>query len=247
MNHDELRDSYELYALGVAEDPERGEIRDHLSRGCEVCLGEMKRARLMTALLSGTAAAAAPSSRLRRRILASVGVEQKSYGWGLIATAAALLCLVAAVYFNGRERGTEVELARVRENLRRNNVELTRLNEVFSILNAAGTTVSAFGPGAPKGRVFVNPSRGIVLIASNLPPAPAGKIYEAWTVPKGGAKPVPAGLFRSDPDGSAIHVWPSPVDVNSLAAVAVTVEDEAGAQVPTPPILIAAPIQSAPQ
>jgi hypothetical protein len=51
MNCSELRDHYELYALGLAEDPEREEIRAHLDRACEVCMAEMKRARELTALL----------------------------------------------------------------------------------------------------------------------------------------------------------------------------------------------------
>ena len=42
MNCDQLREHYELYALGIAEEPERGEIRAHLNRGCEVCGGGRK-------------------------------------------------------------------------------------------------------------------------------------------------------------------------------------------------------------
>ena len=38
MNCTELRDHYELYALGLADEPERSEIRAHLDRGCEVCM-----------------------------------------------------------------------------------------------------------------------------------------------------------------------------------------------------------------
>ena len=76
MNHEELRDQYELYALGVAGDPERNEIREHLSRGCEVCMTEMNRAHQLTALLGMAAQPAAPSPKLRRRILASIGFEQ---------------------------------------------------------------------------------------------------------------------------------------------------------------------------
>ena len=37
MNCQELRDMYELYALGVLEGGERAEIEEHLGRGCETC------------------------------------------------------------------------------------------------------------------------------------------------------------------------------------------------------------------
>ena len=70
MNHTELQDHYELYALGLAEEPERDEIRAHLDRGCEVCMAEMRRARELVTLLGGSAVPAAPSPKLRRRILA---------------------------------------------------------------------------------------------------------------------------------------------------------------------------------
>ena len=85
----------------------------------------------------------------------------------------------------------------------------------------------------------MNPSRGVVLIASNLPRTPADKTYEMWIIPNA-AKPVPAGLFQSQDDGNAMHVQPGTVDVQSTAAIAVTVENQAGADQPTTQPLIVA-------
>jgi hypothetical protein len=51
MNCSELQDHYELCALGLADEPERSEIREHLSRGCDVCMKEMRKAIELTALL----------------------------------------------------------------------------------------------------------------------------------------------------------------------------------------------------
>ena len=90
----------------------------------------------------------------------------------------------------------------------------------------------------------MNPTRGVLLIASNLPRTAADKIYEMWIIPKG-AKPVPAGLFQSQDDGSAMHVRPGTVDLASTAAVAVTVENQAGADQPTTTPLIVARTPSA--
>ena len=67
MNCNELREHYELYAIGVAEEPERSEIHAHLNRECEVCMQGIRRAREVLALLGGTAPPAAPSAGLRRR------------------------------------------------------------------------------------------------------------------------------------------------------------------------------------
>jgi len=240
MTCDELRDDFELYALGVAEAPERDEIRNHLRRECEVCMAGVKQARRLTTLLGGIAAPAAPSPRLRRRVLASVGVERQTSWWGLAAMAVAALCLVAAFYFSGRERDVSDQLVRTRQQLRVQTIELARLNEAFSILNSPGAVVGSFGEGQPKGKVFVNPAKGVLLIASNLLQAPAGKRYEMWVIPKGG-KPVRAGMFQSEADGTAMHIQPGPVDLAAVGAVAVTVENEAGVDQPTTtPLIVAA-------
>jgi anti-sigma-K factor RskA len=240
MTHEELQDQYELYAIGVAGEPERNEIRDHLARGCEVCMKEMNRARQLTALLGASAAPAEPSRKLRRRILASVGFEQRGFGWSPWLAGLATLAIVAAVYFGGREREFAEDATRLRQQVRRQTIELTRLTEAFAILSGPSTTEASFGQG-PKGKVYVDPQRGVLLIASNLPPAPAGKIYEMWVIPKGG-KPVPAGLFQSEPTGAAIHVQPGPV-VADAAAVAVTVEPEAGSPQPTTTPFMVATLQ----
>jgi hypothetical protein len=245
MNCEELQDHYELYAMGVAGEPEKSEIREHLNRECEVCMAAMKRARALTTILGGSASEAMPSPKLRRRVLASVGYEQRQFGWTPFLAAATVLCLAAAVYFGGREKDFADTATRLRDQVGRQTVELTRMNEAFAILNGPETTVTSFGTGQPqppKGKVFVNPARGVLLIASNLPPAPAGKVYEMWVIPKGG-KPMRAGEFQSQSDGTAIHVRRGAVDVNTTGAVAVTMENEGGADQPTLPILAVAALQ----
>ncbi|SPE26726.1 conserved hypothetical protein [Candidatus Sulfopaludibacter sp. SbA3] len=247
MKCEDLQDQYELYALGVADEPERDEIREHLNRGCEVCMAGVKNARRLAALLGGTAAAAAPSPKLRRRILASVGFEQKRFGMAPFLAAALALSLFAVFYFSGRERDFAQLANRLDGQLRSQTIELTRMNEAFAILNGPDTTVTSFGAGKtqpPKGKVFVNPSQGVLLIASNLPPTQAGKAYEMWLIPNGGkGKPLPAGMFQSNSDGSAMHIQRGLVDVSTSPVIAVTVEPEAGSAAPTSQPLFGVPIQ----
>jgi anti-sigma-K factor RskA len=245
MNCNELREFYELYAIGVAEEPERGEIRAHLNRECEVCMQGIRQAREVAALLGGSAAPAEPSPRLRRRILASVGVEERRFGWSPFLAGALALSMFGVFYFAGRERDIAVALKRWQDQSSRQQLELTRLNEAFAIVNGADTTVTSFGEGKaqpPKGKVFVSASQGVLLIASNLQPAPAGKRYEMWVIPKDG-KPKPAGLFQSAPDGSAMHIERGAVDPNA-GLVAVTLEPENGSPEPTSTPLFAAPVRA---
>jgi hypothetical protein len=209
---------------------------------------EMKRAREMAALLGGTPAPAAPSPKLRRRILASVGGEERRFGWAPFLAASTVMCLAAAFYFGGREWDFSRQVLALREQSRGQIMELTRLNEALAILNGADTTVTSFGEKQPrtKGKLFVNPSRGFLLIASNLPQAPAGMAYELWLIPRAkGGKPVRAGMFRPESDGSVMHLERAAVDVNATAAVAVTMEVDAGVDAPTSTPVIVAPLAPA--
>jgi len=251
MNCDDLRDSYELFVLGLAEDAEAAEIRAHLARSCENCGPGVRRARELSSLLGASAPVEEPPARLRKRVSAMVAGETRSrWNWSPVWAAVAAGALIAAVVFNLRAHraaesltAAETRLEQLRSEASAQNRELARLNEAFAILNQPNVKQVIFGGGAPqppRGRVFLDPTRGVLLVASNLPPAPAGKIYEMWVIPKGG-KPVPAGLFQSASDGTALHVLSGPVNVAGTAAVAVTLEAAAGATVPNlPPVFAAA-------
>jgi anti-sigma-K factor RskA len=101
-----------------------------------------------------------------------------------------------------------------------------------------------FGQGQlrpPRGRVLVNAQRGVVLIASNLPPAPYGKIYELWVIPKQGV-PRPAGLFQSNPQGNALYLRGGALDMTTTSAIAVTLEPASGSNAPTTTPVVVAPV-----
>jgi Anti-sigma-K factor rskA len=245
MNCEELRDHYDLYSLDIAEEPERGEIRAHLARGCAVCMAGVKRSMELTALVGAAAPPAQPSPKLRRRILASVGSNDRRFNWvPVFALAAALLLIAVGASLLVRGNRAEATLLAL---TRAQSAEIARLTQAFAIVSGPRTTEVSFGgvqPRPPEGKVFLNPARGVLLIASNLPRTSADKIYEMWIIPRG-AKPVPAGLFQSQDDGSAMHVRPGIVDLASTAAVAVTVESQAGADQPTSTPLIMAAVKAA--
>jgi len=251
MSCEELRENYELFALGIADDPERSEITAHLDRGCPTCVPGVRGARELMTLIGASAPAVQPPARLRKRVLAIAGVQQpaRRWAWSPVWAAVAAGAIIAAIVFNVRAHRAaadlvlaQADLDRARTEVAAQTKELARLNEAMAILNQPDVKQVVFGgaaPQPPRGRVFLDPRRGVLLLASNLQPAPAGKIYEMWVIPKGG-KPVPAGLFQSSADGSAVHVLPGPVDVKGTAKVAVTLEVAAGAQVPNLPPVFAA-------
>jgi|SRR5688572_7302557 len=88
-------------------------------------------------------------------------------------------------------------------------------------------------PAAPQaaGRALWSRQSGMVFAANNLPPLPAGKIYQVWLV--GTGPPVSAGLVAPDESGRGVAIFRTPVDVTGAVTVAVTIEPEGGVPAPT--------------
>lgn len=243
MNCQELRDMYELYALGVLEGGERAEIEEHLGRGCETCRRGLADAAALNSVMLSLTPVETPSRRLRHRLLASIGYERP--GWFWTGALAASLMLVLALWLATQERERSSQLAEVRQTLLQVTAERDRLNQAVRFLSDPETRPASFGRGQlapPHGYVLLHPQLGVMLIASNLPAAGAGKTYEMWFLPKTGA-PRPAGLFQSD-GLRGLHILTGPVDLDALNAVAVTVEPAAGSAAPTTTPIIVAPVGS---
>ncbi|MBV8847120.1 MAG: anti-sigma factor [Bryobacterales bacterium] len=241
MTCEDLKDGFELYSLGLCDAEERSEIAAHLERGCDTCQKNLRGALALNAAMFASAPSVRPRRRLRRRVVEGFGVRKAGWGW-LWALAAACMAAIA-VWLSIQERRRTTELAEIRQNLIEVSSERDRLAQAFNFFNQPGTRQVNFGsaqPRPPRGNVFVNSRLGVLLIAGNLPPLGPGRTYEMWVIPKGGA-PVPAGLFQSAGDGSAMHLLNGPMDVASLGAVAVSVEPQAGSRAPTTtPIIVAA-------
>jgi len=238
MTCEDLRDSYELYALGILDGEEKREIDEHLGRNCADCQKHLKNALAVNALLLSQAPQVVAPSRLKRRVMASVGAERSGLTW--VAALAAAAAVIVALWLGIQQRTTDRELAKARLDLQQSAGERDRLEQALSFLNQPETRQVNFGldkPAPPRGNFFLNPRLGILLIASNLPALPAGKAYELWVIPKGGA-PRPAGTFQSGPQATAMHVLNGAVDPN--VTLAVTVEPETGSPAPTGDILFSA-------
>ena len=238
MTCEQLRDSYELYSLGLLEGEERHEVEAHLARNCAVCQKYFKDALGVNALLLSQAQEVVPPSRLRRRVTSSVGREGAVWTW--IAALAAACALIVALWLSLEKRTADRQLANARLTLQQAVAERDRLEQAFTFLNQPETRQVNFGqgqPAPPRGNIFLNARIGVLLIASNLPALPVGKAYEMWVIPKGGT-PRPAGLFQSGPQGTAMHILAGPVDPD--VTVAVTVEPESGSSAPTSNVLFAA-------
>lgn len=241
MTCDELRPDYVLYAMGVLEEPEKGELRAHLDRGCENCTAGLREARQLTGAMGASVVGPEPSRKLRDRVLAAAGgVPETKWHWRTAWQAAAAVALIAMGVIVYQTQRKDAEIASVREQLTQSGVEAASLRAALALLQAPETREVTFGQGAPappRGRVFFNPS-SVLLIASNLPAPPAGKAYEMWIIPKDG-KPAPAGLFASSSQGTAFHFYNTRARLTETDTIAVTLETAAGVDAPTSQPLIA--------
>jgi hypothetical protein len=219
MTCEELREDYTSFALGVADDPERSEIAGHLARKCPVCIAGVASAMTTVTAMSGAVPLIDPPKNLRRRIVASVQPAPRR-SWAAVfvpwAITAALSIALVSIGISGRRRSGDT----------------AKLQQALSILNDPATRDVSFGEAEKpsKGRVFVSPGKGVVFIGASLPRIGAGKTFELWVIPAKG-NPVPAGIFQSQPDSTAVFVRPGPVE--NAAAIAVTVEPEGGSPQPT--------------
>ena len=154
--------------------------------------------------------------------------------WGLFASA----------YFHGRERQYIEEGVRLRRQLESTTAEAAELRQAADVLNAPGVLTfrsEPRGPNAIPSTLYVDPARGLVLIASHLAPAPPGKTYEMWVIGPGHTA-ASAGLLQSRNDALTMHVAINTPAAVPGAEVIVTMENAGGAAQPSMPALISIPI-----
>lgn len=240
MTCDELRPDYLLYALGVLEEPERSELRAHLERACETCTPGLREARGMAFAMGASLEGPEPSRQLRGRILAAAGGTPERNWMALWVAAATALAAAGLIVYQARN--SRAELAEMRIETQRSVAAAAAMRQALDLIQAPETREVTFGqgqPAPPRGRVFFQPS-GVLLVASRLPALPPGKTYEMWLIR--GGKPAPAGLFSSNPQGNAIHLYRPAAPPAESDVVAVTLEAAGGVDAPTSTPIIVAPL-----
>lgn len=242
MSCETNRELLELYALGVLDAAEGAEVDQHLRDNCPNCTSALREARALNAAVLGSLPLAEPPAGLRNRVVGSVRPPRSKMPIAWIGLAAGLA--LATVWFGLESRRQSNELAETRLELRTTQQRSDQLAAQLDFLRDPQTRPASARPGAkqPQGTYFVNPRSGVMLIASNLPAPGPGRAYEMWIIPKGQA-PRPAGVFRPDANGSAVHLQTGPFDLNATAAFAITDEPESGSAAPTTQPFLVTPAQ----
>lgn len=261
MNHDTLETMAAAYALDALDGAERAEFESHLAEGCAECEAMLRESRETLAAITFAQTPAIPPAAVKAALLRRIDVAPASgwrpaprtrFGWarwaaGTLAAsvaAAAFTAAFVAARYEGRMGQVYRETAAARAELQRQEAALRdRLQgyqEVVDLLRDPRTRIVVLKGTSPAvtatARMVWNEGAGGQLFVANLPPAPAGKTYELWTI--AGGKPAPAGVFDVDSSGQGTHrVAPAPA--TPVEVFAVSVEPVGGVPAPTGPIILA--------
>jgi hypothetical protein len=236
---DELRDAAASLAHTVAPVPPPPALRARVLERVR----ELKTAPAAGTAPARTSSAAAEGRRQQERLsLWQILGARPALGFGAAAVVVALAALfVLSLTLWGRTRALSAEVARLASRLGAAEEEaaamrgqLVLMREVNEILTAPGARLASLAgtATAPRAsaRVTYDPASGrVLLLAYELPPAPAGKAYQLWFI--AGGKPLPGRVFKADAQGHASLSDRLPSAPHPLT-FAVTLEDERGAQTP---------------
>jgi anti-sigma-K factor RskA len=226
-SHDELLDNVAAYALGALNASEAADVEKHLQT-CERCREEYRFLRPAVTAVAHSAEACSDAAfgavvaspllkaRVMKRVRAEAARQSQNRPWPVYAFAAA--CLAIAIV-------TGIADLTLNARLQREMAQTRAQAQVLADLSAPDVQRYAFAGGE-----VVTRGERLYLAMRNLPALPAGRTYQAWTLPKGALRVAPSVTF--EPAGG-VAVLRLPQRATTIAAVAVSVEPAGGSQQPT--------------
>lgn len=215
------------YALDALDAEDREAYEAHLGQ-CEDCRTELAALGEAATALAWAVTSPAPPERLRDRILTAAAAERQNVvpfppprQWLFRATAAAAAVAACVSIGLGIWASSLSHSLSAEQSAHRAAARATEI-----LADPASRKVELRGGN---GMVAVDPTGRGVLIVRRLPAAPAGKTYEAWVIPPGGA-PKRAGLFRG---GESPTMLTLDEMVPRGSVVAATMEKQGGVDKPT--------------
>ena len=164
---------------------------------------------------------------------------------GALAASLAFIALaVSLVLLWNRYNAMQQEMARMTDQLGQAEGELSRERERLALERQAKELITApetrittlsgteMATRARAKFVYDRSSGRAMLMADDLPPAPAGKAYQLWFIAEG-KPPMPGHVFNTDSAGHAEMVEQLPEEARGATIFAVTLEPSNGVPAPT--------------
>lgn len=233
--HEHWRDCSDIYALGALDGEELKSFQAHLAGGCPTCEAYVRETRETLNLLHRSLRTATPPPDIKARILQRIDSDIRSTAgakaarprlWRrltgtLAAGVAGILVAGAYVYFLYEPR-------------------YTVYSAVVGLLRDPSTRdLLLYGAGpspAARGRFLWNESGEGHIFVTDLPAAPAGKMYAVWTIGQGAA-PRYVGTITTDAVGQGgLHI--SSRSGTAVETFAVTLEPDGTTAAPSGPMVL---------
>ena len=180
----------------------------------------------------------APDEFAKRREAREFKVSRRLFVFGALAASLAVAALLLSLLMLWqRNNALQNEIARLSDDARKSAQELARTRADRELLAApeAHTATLAGTKMAERARArltFDERTGRAMLMASDLPPAPAGKAYQLWFI-AAGKPPMPGSVFQTDASGHAEMHDIVPPEGRRAAIYAVTLEPAGGTSAPT--------------
>jgi anti-sigma-K factor RskA len=243
-----LLDLAPAYALGALSSEEAREFERELARSTELqrAVAEYREVCALLATAGGVAPPAALKTRLMQRVRddKAVSLEQRraevpSRGRGLlprllVGAALAAAVILAVVY---RQQAGSLRLSlRERDSVlaERSSKLASREAELNAILEPGVqlVTLTTTGTESPVVQVFWDRRNNLAVLHSfRLRPAPAGRAYQLWLLPRQGS-PIASTVFNTESDGHGL-LTRIPIPDPSITGFALTEEPASGSPQPT--------------
>lgn len=242
-SHADILDDVALYALGTLPESEAQRVRAHIDT-CAECREEYEAltttvtavARSAESCTDAATGAVFASPLLKARIMREVRAESKakaaepqapkrtSLVWPAYAVAAA--CLAIALGLGAMNLSLTNRLHHA-EALQRETASTNAVDDrtVTDLLNERAKRYIV-----PGGEIVRSNNR-VYIAMDDMPQPPIGKVYQAWTEPKGSKTMVPGATFV--PDRHGVAILPISSDAKALHAIAVSIEPPGGSKAPT--------------
>jgi anti-sigma-K factor RskA len=243
-----------LFAMRAVDAEEFAQIQAHV-QDCAACRLKVEEISGDLSLLAmGGSPSVQPPARSKARLMASIrgeGAHHVSarpasfWKWAFALSGALALALIGVVLADRAEvHRLHQSVESMQASLERERVESQQARRIAELLKSPNsirlTLVTSREHPQPVAHTTYDQNKGVVLLeANNLAELPVEKTYELWLLPKSGAAPIPAGLFRPDAAGNAQMLYAEIPSGSEPKGFAVTVEPKQGSAAPTTtPLLV---------
>jgi anti-sigma-K factor RskA len=243
--HDDMLDDVAVYALGTLPEAEATRVRAHIET-CAECRSEYDMLAPAALAVAHGAPDAEPSELLRARIMHEVRAEaakpagvRRPLVWPAYLVAAACFAIAvisSIVNLSLMEQLKSVQTLSAQNAHAASGLAQNLANEKTMVADLLDENAQRY---AVRDGQVVRVGDRLYITLHDLTPPPRGKVYQAWTLPKGSKVMAPSVTFVPNVHGVAVIALE--VNAAATAAVAVSVEPEGGSKAPTSqPLLVQA-------